>query len=85
MSGSDKAVVSPTLTRVDLPTSTFDRALHLALFVVGGIAFAVSALALLERIGDREQKPVVRLPHVAIPIAAFAAIGIAERLYHFLH
>ncbi len=65
-------------------TTTFDRVLHLALFVAGGIAFAVSALALLERLTDRGGRRTIRLRHVAIPIAAFAAIGIAERVYHFL-
>ena len=70
---------------MDPATTTLDRALHLGLFVAGGIAFAVAALALLERLGDREGRRVVRLPHVAIPIAAVAALGIAERLYHFLH
>ena len=61
-----------------------DKALHLALFGAGALVVAVAALALLERFAGGERRPAIRLWHVAIPIAAFAAIGIAERLYHAL-
>ena len=74
----------PTLTSMHPATTALDRALHLALFVAGGIAFAVAALAVLERLGEREGRRVIRVPHVAMAIAAVAALAIAERLYHYL-
>jgi hypothetical protein len=43
-------------------------------------------LAVLERLLEHGENPkrTIRAWHVAIPIAVFAAIGIAERLYHLL-
>lgn len=64
--------------------SSVDKALHLALFVVGALVVAVAALALLERFVGGDRRRAIGVRHVAIPIAAFAAIGIAERLYHAL-
>jgi hypothetical protein len=63
-----------------------ENALHLALFVAAAVALAAVVLAVLERLLERGEnhRPTIRFWHVAIPIAVFAAIGIAERLYHLL-
>ena len=65
-------------------TEAADRLLHLALFAAAAVAVTVLVLALLERAGRSEGRPAIRAVHVAIPMAAAAAIGIAERLYHWL-
>ena len=71
---------------MDLQTTGFDRVLHLGLFICAGIAFAVAALAVLERFTGNDGKRTLRAIHVAIPVGAFLAFGIAERLYHvFMH
>lgn len=64
--------------------AVLDKVLHLALFVAGAVAVAVGALALLERFAGGDRAPAVRARHLAIPVVAFAAFGIAERLYHAL-
>jgi hypothetical protein len=64
--------------------AVLDKVLHLGLFVAGAVAVAVGALALLERFAGRGRTRAIHLRHLAIPIAAFAAFGIAERLYHAL-
>lgn len=60
-----------------------DRVLHLALYVAAAAAFAVVALALLERVGGA-QKRSIRALHIVITIAAATAIGVAERVYHLV-
>ncbi len=67
-----------------LVTSPAERAIHLVLFVAAAVAFAVAALAILERITGREERS-IRLVHVAIPVALFVATFIAERVYHTMH
>ena len=67
-----------------MQTGVLDKVLHLGLFVAGAVAVAVGALALLERFAGGGRAPAIRARHLAIPIAASAAFGIAERLYHAL-
>lgn len=64
--------------------AVIDKVLHLLLFVAGGVAVAVGALWLLERFAGGDRAPTIRARHLAMPIVAFAAFGIAERLYHAL-
>ncbi len=64
--------------------AVLDKVLHLGLFVAGAVALAIGALALLERFASGDRAPAIHLRHLAIPIAASAAFGIAERLYHAL-
>jgi hypothetical protein len=66
-----------------LETTTFERAIHLALFVVGGVAFAIGALAALERILGGEERT-IRLRYVAIAAVAFAALAAIEAMFHVL-
>ncbi len=67
-----------------LETTTFERAVHLALFVVGAIAFAVAALAVLERVVGGERRA-IRAVHVVPPIGAFVALAATELIFHLLH
>jgi hypothetical protein len=70
---------------VPIETTTFERAVHLALFIVGGIAFAVGSLAVLERIGSSSSDRTIRGVHVAVAATAFAALALTELSFHLLH
>ena len=69
---------------VGIVTTPFERALHLLLFVAGGVAFAVVALSVLERFGGRSERS-IRPVYMAIPVAIVAALFVAERVYHAMH
>jgi hypothetical protein len=68
---------------VHIETTTFERAIHLLLYVVGGVAFAVAALAVLERVSGATERA-IRLSHVSIAVGAFAALAVTELLFHLL-
>jgi hypothetical protein len=68
---------------VHIETTTFERAVHLLLFVVGGLAFAVGGLAVLEGATGAERQT-IRLPHVIGTAAAFVALAGIELLFHVL-
>lgn len=67
-----------------LETTTFERAIHLALFVAGGIAFAVAALAVLERVAGGERRA-IRWVHVAIAVGCAVVLAATESVFHLLH
>lgn len=67
-----------------IETTTFERAIHLLLFVAGGLAFAVAALALLERAMGGERRS-IRGSHVVGSTAAFIAIALTEVAFHLMH
>jgi hypothetical protein len=67
-----------------LETTTFERAIHLLLFVVGGLAFAVGALAVLERVAGGSEKRAISWRWVAAGAMAFAGLGLTEALFHLL-
>ena len=66
-----------------IETTTFERAIHLLLFVVGGLAFAVGGLAVLERATGAERQT-IRIPHVAAAAGVFVALAVIEALFHVL-
>lgn len=65
-------------------TTVFERVLHLLLFVSGGVAVGVGALAMLERFTDRTART-VRNSYIAAAAVTFAVFFIAERVYHWLY
>lgn len=67
-----------------LETTTFERAVHLALFIAGALAFAIAALAVLERVAGGERR-VIRFTHVALAGALFGALAVTELVFHLLH
>jgi hypothetical protein len=69
---------------VDPVTTSFERGLHLLLFVSGAAAFGVVAMALLERLSEGARRT-VRFVHVALAGVAFVAFFVAERIYHGVH
>jgi hypothetical protein len=69
---------------VDPVTTPFERGLHLLLFVAAAGAFGLAAIALLERLSDGSRRT-VRGVHVAIAGVIFAALFVAERIYHAGH
>lgn len=68
---------------MDLETTLVERAIHLALFLTGGLGAGLAALALLERVtGDGPR--VIRPVHVVMAGTVFFLFFVAERLYHAL-
>ena len=67
------------------PTTTvFERALHFVLFMSAGLAFAVAALAIIERVTGEGERTIRRW-HVAVTMTVFIALFAAERVYHLVH
>lgn len=66
-----------------IETTTFERAIHLALFIAGGVAFAVAALALLERVAGGSQRA-IRFAYVIGAAGVFGALALVEALFHVL-
>jgi hypothetical protein len=69
---------------VPLHTTVCERVLHLLLFVSGGIAVGVIALALLERAADRSART-IRNSYVVAAAVTFVVFFTTERIYHWLH
>ncbi len=69
---------------MDPVTSTFERALHLLLFVSAAAAIGVIGLAALERLSEGTRRT-VRVIHIAIAASLFGAFFVAERIYHSVH
>jgi hypothetical protein len=67
-----------------LETTTFERAVHLLLFVVGGIVFAAGALAILERVTGDSAERAIRWVYVAVAGAAFAVLVVIEVMFHVM-
>ncbi len=65
------------------PHTTVLERVHLLLFVSGGIAVGVGALAMLERFTDRSARTICS-GYVAAAAVTFAVFFIAERVYHWL-
>jgi hypothetical protein len=66
------------------PTTTlFDRALHLVMFAVGGLAVGLVALAVLERLSEGGRRT-IRPRFIAIAAVVFILLLITERTYHAL-
>jgi hypothetical protein len=65
-------------------TTAFERALHLLLFLAGGLALAVFGLAVIERLAGGDRRT-IRIVHVAAAGALFAGFFVAERVYHAVH
>jgi hypothetical protein len=66
-------------------TTTFERVLHLFLFLSAAVAFGVLGLAALERVLADGGRRTIQLGHVALAMAVFLALFIAERIYHLVH
>jgi hypothetical protein len=69
-----------------LETTTFERAIHLALFIVGGVAFAVGSLAVLERVASSStDSRTISAVHIAVAVGVFVALALTEVVFHLLH
>lgn len=68
---------------MDPGTSAAEAAIHVALFVAGGLAVAVGALAAVERLAG-DGRRVVRVGWIAGTAGLFAALFVLERVYHAL-
>lgn len=77
---SDIAYASPVIV-----TTSFERVLHLFLFLSAAVAFGVLGLAALERVLADGERRTIQLGHVAFAMAVFLALFIAERIYHLVH
>ena len=69
---------------MDPVTTSFERGLHLLLFVSGAATFGIVALGLLERLSEGSRRT-IRFGHIALTAVVFAAFFVAERVYHSLH
>lgn len=69
---------------MDPLTTPFERALHLLLFVSGGVTVAAVALTALERLSESTRRT-VRPIHVVAAALLFGAFFAAERIYHGVH
>jgi hypothetical protein len=69
---------------VDVHTALVERAIHLVLFITGGVSVGVVALAAAERLTDSSGKRTIRAWHAFGPVALFATTFLVERLYHAL-
>lgn len=63
-------------------TPALDRVLHLLIFLSAGASIALAGVLVLDRLGGDRAAPAIRLRHLAVPIAALVASGVAERVYH---
>lgn len=67
----------------ELTTTLFDRALHLVMFAVGGVAVGLSALAMMERLSEGARRT-IRPRFIVIAVVVFLLLLITERGYHAL-
>lgn len=66
-------------------TTVFERALHFVLFASAGLAFAVGALAILDRMTTEGGERTIRRWHIVVAWSVFLVLFAAERIYHLTH